>query len=146
MWCALAATALLIPLACPVSVTPTTTKNKPSTGRIFASDQSGDFTCHTYTILKPLNSQGAALLPHHDPGFARLPWARTGLVGWSLALLLGPLFGAALVGGVYSAVAAHLAKKRSSKVASGQKLAAVEAGLNVSKDTVTVTAVSGGSE
>lgn len=105
-------------------------------GRIFASDQSGDFTCHTYPVYKPINSKhfdGAdaplTLLPTHDPNFARLPWARTGLVGWSLALLFGPLVGAALVGAVYSAVAARAAKKRSSRVVSGQKLAAVEDGL-----------------
>ena len=105
-------------------------------GRIFASDQSGDFTCHTYPVYKPINSKhfdGAdaplTLLPTHDPNFARLPWARSGLVGWSLALLFGPLVGAALVGAVYSAVAARAAKKRSSRVVSGQKLAAVEDGL-----------------
>jgi hypothetical protein len=106
------------------------------TGRIFASDQSGDFTCHTYPVYKPINtkhfdgsSNPLTLVPEHDPKFPRLPWARTGLVGWSLAMLLGPLFGAALVGAIYSAVAVHFAKKRSSRVVSGNKLAAVEDGL-----------------
>jgi hypothetical protein len=46
-------------------------------------------------------------------------------------MLLGPLFGAALVGAIYSAIAARAAKKRSIKVATGQKLAAVEDGMLV---------------
>jgi hypothetical protein len=106
------------------------------TGRIFASNQSGDFTCHTYPVYKPIKTthfdsmdDPLTLLPTHDPNFARLPWARTGLAGWSVAMLLGPLFGAALVGAIYSAVAARSAKKRSIQVASQQKLAAVEDGL-----------------
>lgn len=44
-------------------------------------------------------------------------------------MLLGPLFGAALVGAVYSAVAVRMAKKHSARVASSQKIAAVEDGL-----------------
>lgn len=109
-----------------------------SAGRIFASDQSGDFTCHTYPVYKPITTKhftGAdeplTLVPTANPRFASLPWARTGLVGWSLAMLLGPLFGAALVGAIYSAVAARSAQKRSIKVATGQKLAAVEDGMLV---------------
>lgn len=105
-------------------------------GRIFASNQRGDFTCHTYPVYKPINTKHFAgadapltLLPTHDANFDRLPWARTGLVGWSVALLLGPLFGAALVGAIYSAVAVRMAKKHSARVASRQKLAAVEDGL-----------------
>lgn len=105
-------------------------------GRIFASNQSGDFTCHTYPVYKPINTKHfdgmdapLTLLPTHDSNFYRLPWARTGLVGWSLAMLFGPLLGAALVGAIYSAVAARSAKKHSAKVATNQKLAAVEDGL-----------------
>jgi hypothetical protein len=107
-----------------------------TTGRIFASNQRGDFTCHTYPVYKPINTKHFAgadapltLLPTHDANFDRLPWARTGLAGWSVAMLLGPLFGAALVGAVYSAVAARHAKKQRARVASSQKLAAVEDGL-----------------
>jgi hypothetical protein len=105
-------------------------------GRIFASNQSGDFTCHTYPVYKPIKTTRfdgmeapLTLLPTRDTNFARLPWARTGLAGWSIAMLLGPLLGAALVGAIYSAVAARSAKKHSIQVAAQQKLAAVEDGL-----------------
>lgn len=108
----------------------------PPAGRIFASNQSGDFTCHTYPVYKPITTTHfdgmdapLTLLPTHDPKFPRLPWARTGLAGWSVAMSLGPLLGAALVGAIYSAVAARAAKKRSIQVASQQKLAGVEDGL-----------------
>lgn len=81
------------------------------------------------------------LVPAEDPKFARLPWARTGLVGWSLAMLLGPLAGAALVGALYSALAARKASgRKSSKTVPDEKLAAVEDGLVAGSD---ITAVAG---
>ena len=68
-------------------------------GRIMASDQSGDFVCYTYPMYKPLNSStyyyhqvgSTLLLPEHDPKYDRLPWAHMGLGGWGAALSLGPL-------------------------------------------------------
>jgi hypothetical protein len=122
-------------------------------GRIFASDQRQRFTCHTYAVYKPLDSkdfEGAGkpltLVPSEDPDFARLPWARTGLVGWSLAMLFGPLVGAALVGAAYSFLAARASASRRARAtapaaaaggasgggsgdADGVKLAAVESGM-----------------
>jgi len=56
-------------------------------GRIFASDQSGDFTCNTYPVYKPVNTDMGAtkgmdlenkplqLVPEDDPDYGRLPWA-----------------------------------------------------------------------
>eukprot|EP00123_Amoebidium_parasiticum_P005561 comp16722_c1_seq1/m.15016 comp16722_c1_seq1/g.15016 ORF comp16722_c1_seq1/g.15016 comp16722_c1_seq1/m.15016 type:complete len:298 (-) comp16722_c1_seq1:505-1398(-) len=90
-------------------------------GRIFASNQSGDFTCHTYPVYKQIDTpvfQGAGkpltLVPLNDPQYAAKPWAKTGLVGWSVALSVGPFLAAALVGAVFSYVAARrqMAKKR----------------------------------
>lgn len=66
-------------------------------GRIFASNQSGDFTCHTYPIYKPAANQ-SGLVPEHDPRYSRLPWAALGLGGWGALLSLGPLLLAFAVG------------------------------------------------
>jgi hypothetical protein len=74
-------------------------------GRIFGSNQSGDFTCHTYPVYKQLDSpkfkgfnHSLTYLPTHDPDYARMPWASS-LVGWGLELSLLPLLGAAFIGG-----------------------------------------------
>jgi hypothetical protein len=87
-------------------------------GRIFASNQSGDFTCHTYPVYKPLDTPdipdsasldvaSLTLLPTHDPNYARLPWAKLGTAGWGAALSLGPMAGAALIGAIVSYFAAR---------------------------------------
>jgi len=101
-------------------------------GRIFASNQSGDFTCHTYPVYKQIDTphfQGAdkplTLVPVHDPDYARLPWAKTGLVGWGVAMSLGPFIGAAIVGAIYSLVAAR--KRASQNKAVSVKSAAAAA-------------------
>ena len=85
------------------------------TGRIFASDQSGDFTCYTYPVLKPINSsygftanmnlenKSLELLPTLDPHYYRLPWAGIE-VTWSLILFFGPLIFGFLVGLIYTSV------------------------------------------
>jgi MFS family permease len=79
-------------------------------GRLFASDQSGDFTCHTYPVYKPLNTnhfdgfgknETERLVPMHDPKYNRLPWAYKEST-WAVALLLGPLIAGFLFGLVYS--------------------------------------------
>lgn len=108
-------------------------------GRIFASNQTGDFTCHTATVFKPIAIKGygnftgqpLTLMPSHDPDFARLPWARTGLVGWSLAMLFGPLLGALLVGAVWSWAAVSLRDRRASRTTPqrGGSSELVEAGV-----------------
>lgn len=117
-------------------------------GRIFASDQRQQYTCFTYPVFKPIDSKHFAgagapltLLPPHDPGFARLPWARLGLAGWALVMLFAPAAGAAAVGAAYSALTARAARKQAARTAPGgaplpaavaaskQELAAVEAGM-----------------
>ena len=53
------------------------------TGRIFASDQSGDFQCYTYPIYKVGNDTMGLnqsiiefdIVPEIDPNYDRLPWA-----------------------------------------------------------------------
>jgi hypothetical protein len=85
-------------------------------GRIFATRLSGDFTCHTYPVYKPLDTldnDQLILIPTHDPNYSRLPWAKLGLAKWGVVMLLAPLFGAALVGAAYSLVAARVASRRS---------------------------------
>ena len=82
-------------------------------GRIFASDQSGDFTCYTYPVYKPLNStygppnglnlenKSLQLVPEIDPNYDRLPWANNEL-GWSMYLLFGPLLFFSIIGIIWS--------------------------------------------
>jgi hypothetical protein len=73
-------------------------------GRLFASNQSGDFTCHTFPYYKQIDTpkfQGAdqplTPVPLRDPNYAKLPWAH-GLVWWGLELSVGPLLLAFAVG------------------------------------------------
>jgi hypothetical protein len=87
-------------------------------GRVFASDQGGDFSCHTYPVYKPIDSKvfkGAnaplTFVPTHDPKFSRLPWAKTGLTGWAIALSIGPLLGSAVIALVYSIALQYFRKK-----------------------------------
>ena len=73
-------------------------------GRLFASNQSGDFTCHTFPYYKQIDTpkfQGAdqplTPVPLHDPHYEKLPWAH-GIVWWGLELSVGPLLFAFAVG------------------------------------------------
>jgi len=80
------------------------------TGRIFASNQSGDFTCHTYPVYKPIDApqvpEGAdeelTIVPTEDPDYDRLPWAAAGPVAWTMQIIVGSLVGAVVVGGIVS--------------------------------------------
>lgn len=68
-------------------------------GRIFASNQSGDFTCHTQPVYKPLKAnryhtagmdlldKPLQLVPLVDPLYSRLPWAAFGEGNWTIMLL-----------------------------------------------------------
>lgn len=67
-------------------------------GRLFSSDQSGDFSCYSYHVYKPIDSykfQGLnrpwVFVPENDPNFGKLPWATTGLALWGALLSIGPL-------------------------------------------------------
>jgi len=77
-------------------------------GRIFASNQSGDFTCHTYPVYKPINTpefegkdKNWTLLPEANPNYAELPWSN-GEVEWSFMMLGLSYLAAILVGAACS--------------------------------------------
>lgn len=93
-------------------------------GRIFASDQSVDFTCYTYPVYKPLNTsqfQGAnknlTLVPTADPNYARLPWSK-GLIVWGLQLSLVPFFGTVLIVAICQYFFVRCSRNRNTKKAS----------------------------
>lgn len=97
-------------------------------GRIFASNQTGDFTCYTYPYYKQIDTPeflgaGKPLtpVPVHDPRYSRLPWAKMGSVGWGAALLFGPLLGALIVGAAYSAVASKKARRSAEAAAAAAR-------------------------
>lgn len=86
-------------------------------GRIFASDQSGDFTCHTQPYFKPgyQDYDQFTEVPVEDPNYSALPWAKTGLLGWGLALSVGPLALSYLVGALWAVVAVCACPKKQAK-------------------------------
>lgn len=83
-------------------------------GRIFASDQSGDFQCYTEPYYKAAYTTSGfpEPVPTADPDYARLPWAKTGLIGWGVALSVGPLCFSYVFGAVWAAVAGCCSKRR----------------------------------
>jgi hypothetical protein len=73
-------------------------------GRMFGSNQSGDFTCHTYPVYKQLDSpkfrglnRPLSFVPITDPAYEKLPWSQS-LVLWGFLLSIPPLIFAAAVG------------------------------------------------
>lgn len=60
-------------------------------------------------------------MPARDPAYTRLPWARTGVVGWGAALLLGPLVGAIAVGAAWSFIEARAGGRAGGAAAAGPK-------------------------
>ena len=90
-------------------------------GRIFASDQSGNFTCHTYPVYKPIDSKtegnysGKPLtfVPERNPKYDKLPWAY--FEGpWMAILFFAPAIIFGIVGGT-------IAYRNSSKAAQKQE-------------------------
>lgn len=86
--------------------------------RIFASDQSGSFTCYTFPVYKPLDSKdfsGAGgpltVVPVTDMEYSRLPWAM-GQVPWALITIGGPLVIGSLFGMIYSLVIVRRERRR----------------------------------
>eukprot|EP00171_Calliarthron_tuberculosum_P003311 IDg3311t1 len=79
-------------------------------GRIFASDQSGNFECHTYPVHKPIGTNILKLVSARDPNYARLPWA-SGIVNWGLMVIGGAFLFAVIVGVIWSFVAGKRSKK-----------------------------------
>lgn len=96
------------------------------TGRIFASDQSGDFTCYTYPAFKPINSsygppagmnledRPIELVPEANPNYNRLPWANNEL-GWGMYFSVVLLAGAFVFGMIWAAIASRDCRDRCSK-------------------------------
>ena len=92
-------------------------------GRVVNSDQGGNFSCHTYPVFKPIDAKvsggnefkGAnaplTFVPTHNPNFSRQPWAKIGLMGWGIALSIGPLLGSAAIALVYS-IALQFSRKK----------------------------------
>lgn len=88
-------------------------------GRIFASNQSGDFVCETYPFFKNVTSSRihdptfvpGQPVPLHNPNYSKLPWFKTGLDGWGVALSLGPLAGGFLVGMLFIFVTMRKAQR-----------------------------------
>ena len=89
------------------------------TGRIFASNQSGDFQCYTYPIYKKGNITNTTnqsdilfdIVPEIDPDYNRLPWANNELI-WSLSLSLGPTIVAFLIGIFWSCISFYKNKNK----------------------------------
>lgn len=83
-------------------------------GRIFASDQSGDFQCYTQPYYKPAYTLSGLPepVPAADPDYGRLPWAKTGLVGWGVALSVGPLVFSYIFGTIWAAVAGACSRNK----------------------------------
>ena len=73
------------------------------TGRIFASDQSGDFQCYTYPIYKVGNDTMGPnqtiiefdIVPEIDPNYDRLPWAH--IESWWAVIFSVGVFAVALI-------------------------------------------------
>jgi len=100
-------------------------------GRIFASDQSGDFTCYTYPVYKPVNTDRGGsnsskgmdledeplqLVPQDDPEYDRLPWANQE-IAWAVRGFFTPLIIGAVVGLIWTYVESRRAKKNGYTVA-----------------------------
>lgn len=78
-------------------------------GRIPVSDLSGDFTCHTYPVYKPINAdhyktkgmdlagQPLKLLPLKDPSWVGKPWDESGPFGGDTAFTLSYLAMSAVI-------------------------------------------------
>ena len=90
-------------------------------GRIMASDQSGDFTCHTQPYYKATVSSRehvATGVPEQvdpaNPNYDALPWAKTGLIGWGVYLSVGPFLFAMAFGAIWAGFSAARAKWKKS--------------------------------
>ena len=89
------------------------------TGRIFASDQSGDFQCYTYPIYKVGNETSLNqsiiefdIVPEIDPNYERLPWAN--IENWWAVIFSVGIFTVAFIFGALwscSAIAIETSKR-----------------------------------
>ena len=97
-------------------------------GRIFASNQSGDFQCYTYPVYKPVNTDEyktagmdledmpLQLVPVEDPDYARLPWAGNEKA-WAVRGFFTPI----ILGAVIASIWTYFGAKwdRNNKISSG---------------------------
>jgi len=88
-------------------------------GRVLVTQVVQDFHCYTYPVYKPLgpytNQTQINFVPGIDPLYSRLPWSKTGMAGWAIALLLGPLLAASIIGAVWSVIVSHKAAQNESQ-------------------------------
>lgn len=98
-------------------------------GRMFSSNQSGDYTCHTYPVYKPIDTpegdyagKNFTLVPRRNPDYDKLPWAG-GETAWSLMIISVSIVVAAVIGMAVSCVAA---RKSSNKTISLQSSTSIE--------------------
>jgi hypothetical protein len=91
------------------------------TGRIFASDQSGNFDCYTYPVYKPIpTTEGdftdtVTFVPTHDPNWDELPWSKNGPVAWCMSLIFGSMAFALLVGAIWTYFDVRYVQKQQEK-------------------------------
>lgn len=105
-------------------------------GRIFASDQSGDFTCHTYPYYKAAYTESGLPEPVEivNEAYYNLPWGRLGLTGWAAALSLGPLLAALIFGLIWAAIAIQMRKMREAGTKDSPQVAADASDSKESKE------------
>jgi hypothetical protein len=110
-------------------------------GRIFASDQSGNFTCHTQNYFKPgyLEYTEFTLVPVESPTYARTPWASTGTTGWGIALSIGPLAFSYIWGLVWAGVSVCWAKRTQTKHVDSSHNVESKRGTSESKEATATT-------
>jgi hypothetical protein len=78
-------------------------------GRLFFSNQSGDFTCHTYPVYKQVEFpqyggqfyKNLTFVPIHDPNFDKLPWSFSPVL-WSVMVIGSSVVMSAVVGAGWS--------------------------------------------
>mmetsp|Transcript_16091 Transcript_16091/g.28114 ORF Transcript_16091/g.28114 Transcript_16091/m.28114 type:complete len:323 (+) Transcript_16091:145-1113(+) len=89
-------------------------------GRMFASDQSGNFDCYTYPVYKPIvTTEGdftdtVTFVPTNDPDWNSLPWSN-GVVAWCMMLIFGSLVAALIVGAIWTYFDVKRAQKTSAE-------------------------------
>lgn len=102
-------------------------------GRLFASNQSGDFTCHTYPTYKQVsfpqsggdNPGNLTFVPTHDPRFERLPWS-DGPYVWAIRNIITTIFMCMIVGAISSYLSYRRAPKAIARSTSSTGLANME--------------------
>jgi hypothetical protein len=75
--------------------------------RLFASNQSGDFSCHTYPVEKPINTArythngNLTFVPENSPSYERVPWANREAL-WVSLFFVVPLVFSLVIGSSFA--------------------------------------------